>query len=176
MAGQKKETLLKWVNCFSDITNSVDRIRSLSNGAFFHHILESLSPAGEASSQWLSPWFTHIAKVLRGTRLVLWLAYLFNSNFLFHFLLDHNIDDNIVDFNLAALGNEDELCILIVICMYLVMVKRPCEAIKETSIVNLPMEDQKVIRSILAELVHDDQVTRNRLVEVLQDSIPGSSV
>lgn len=57
--------------------------------------------------------------------------------------------------------------------MYLTMVKRPCETIKQKTISTLSGEDQKVIKAILLELVHDDHVTRTRLEEVLQNTYYG---
>lgn len=53
--------------------------------------------------------------------------------------------------------------------MHLTMVQKPCEGIKEKTMWNLSTEDQKVIESILLAIVNDDQLTRSRLNEVLQD-------
>lgn len=87
-----------------------------------------------------------------------------------YFLVDHNITDDIIDFDGAASGNDDELAKLIVVCMHLTMVLKPCEMIKQKTMMNLSTEDQKVLESILTAIVNDDAVTRARLTEVLQDS------
>jgi hypothetical protein len=38
----------------------------------------------------------------------------------------------------------------------------------------LSTEDQKVIEAILLDIVNDDQITRNRLIDVLQDNLQGN--
>lgn len=53
--------------------------------------------------------------------------------------------------------------------MHLTMVQKPCEMIKEKTMWNLSTEDQKVIEAILLAIVNDDQLTRGRLIDVLQD-------
>lgn len=82
---------------------------------------------------------------------------------------EYKLEENVVDYDAAASGNEDELAKLIVICMYLTMVQKPCEVIKEKTMWNLSTEDQKVIEAILLAIVNDDQLTRSRLNDVLQD-------
>ncbi len=84
------------------------------------------------------------------------------------------MQENVVDFDAAASGNEDELAKLIVICMHFTMVQKPCEHIKEKTMWNLSTEDQKVIEAILLALVNDDQLTRSRLIDVLQDNLQGN--
>lgn len=83
--------------------------------------------------------------------------------------LENKFEEDVIDYDAAASGNEDELAKLIVICMHLTMVLKPCEIIKEKTMWNLSTEDQKVIEAILLAIVNDDQLTRSRLVEVLQD-------
>lgn len=90
--------------------------------------------------------------------------------------LEFKLPEGAVDYDLAASGNEDELAKLIVICMHLTMVQKPSEVIKEKTMWNLSTEDQKVIESILQAIVNDDQLTRSRLIDVLQDlSLQGKS-
>lgn len=174
--GPKKETLLRWVNCCCDNEAIVDKIRILSDGAFFLHILGFLGSHYTTNSV---PWL-QIVTILRGNIANLTLI-LYHSHTLLllhfslklmlcHFVLDHNITDEIIDFDSAASGNEDELAKLIVVCMHLTMVQKPCETIKQKTMMNLSTEDQKVLESILTALVNDDSVTQSRLAEVLQDS------
>ena len=80
------------------------------------------------------------------------------------------MQDDVVDFDAAASGNEEELTKLIVICIHLTMFQKPCEVIKQKTMWNLSTEDQKVIEAILQVTVNDDQLTKSRLIEVLQDS------
>lgn len=54
--------------------------------------------------------------------------------------------------------------------MHLTMVQKPCELIKEKTMMNLSTDDQKVLESILSTIVNDDSLTQARLKEVLQDS------
>ncbi|XP_032783508.2 early endosome antigen 1 isoform X3 [Daphnia magna] len=141
--GQKKDTLLRWVNCCSDTATSVERIRNLSDGWFFIHILSFLR---SHPTDGTDPWLQTI-----------------------NILREYKLEENVVDYDAAASGNEDELAKLIVICMYLTMVQKPCEVIKEKTMWNLSTEDQKVIEAILLAIVNDDQLTRSRLNDVLQD-------
>jgi hypothetical protein len=41
---------------------------------------------------------------------------------------------------------------------------------------NLSTEDQKVIEAILLAIVNDDQLTRSRLIDVLQDNLQGDQL
>ncbi|XP_057368948.2 golgin subfamily A member 4-like isoform X2 [Daphnia carinata] len=141
--GQKKDTLLRWVNCCSDTTTSVERIKNLSDGWFFIHILSFLR---SHPTDGTDPWLQTI-----------------------NILREYKLQENVVDYDAAASGNEDELAKLIVICMHLTMVQKPCEVIKEKTMWNLSTEDQKVIEAILLAIVNDDQLTRGRLNDVLQD-------
>ena len=84
------------------------------------------------------------------------------------------MQENVVDFDAAASGNEDELAKLIVIIRHLTMVQKPRENIKERTMWKLSTEDQKVIEAILLDIVNDDQITRNRLIDVLQDNLQGN--
>ena len=60
--------------------------------------------------------------------------------------------------------------------MHLTMVQKPCENIKENTMWNLSTEDQKVIEAILLAIVNDDQLTRSRLIDVLQDNLQGDQL
>nr|CAH0104580.1 unnamed protein product [Daphnia galeata] len=147
--GQKKDTLLRWVNCCSDAATTVERIKNLADGWFFIHILKFLrSHPTDGTDPWLQ-----IINILR----------------------EYKLQENVVDFDAAASGNEDELAKLIVICMHLTMVQKPCENIKEKTMWNLSTEDQKVIEAILLAIVNDDQLTRSRLIDVLQDNLQENS-
>ena len=85
-------------------------------------------------------------------------------------MTDHDVTDEVIDFENAELGNEDELAKLIIVCMHLTMVQKPCDFIKEKTMSNMSTEDQKVLESILSMTVNDDSLTQARLTEVLQDS------
>ncbi|XP_046458153.1 COP1-interactive protein 1-like isoform X4 [Daphnia pulex] len=143
--GQKKDTLLRWVNCCSDAATNIERIKNLADGWFFIHILNFLR---SHPTDGTDPWLQTI-----------------------NILREYKLQENVVDFDAAASGNEDELAKLIVICMHLTMVQKPCEHIKEKTMWNLSTEDQKVIEAILLALVNDDQLTRSRLIDVLQDNL-----
>ena len=162
--GQKKDTLLRWVNCCLESATPVDRIKNLSDGCFFIHILSFLRSHPTDGSD---PWLQTIS-ILRGT-LKHCIYYVWNCNHFFLFV-EYSLQDDVVDFDGAASGNEEELTKLIVICMHLTMVQKPCEVIKQKTMWNLSTEDQKVIEAILQVTVNDDQLTKSRLIEVLQDS------
>ena len=60
--GQKKDTLLRWVNCCSDAATTVERIKNLADGWFFIHILKFLrSHPTDGTDPWLQ-----IINILRG--------------------------------------------------------------------------------------------------------------
>lgn len=163
--GPKKDTLLRWVNCCFESEVPVDTLRNLSDGGFFLHILGFLRSHYTANG---APWL-QIVTILKGICLYNKLSRADFTKYILY-LEDHNITDEIIDFDGAVSGNEDELAKLIVVCMHLTMVQKPCEMIKERTMMNLSTEDQKVLESILTALVNDDTVTRTRLTEVLQDS------
>jgi predicted house-cleaning noncanonical NTP pyrophosphatase (MazG superfamily) len=77
------------------------------------------------------------------------------KQYCFHFL-EHKLQENVVDFDAAASGNEDELAKLIAIIMHLTMVQKPCENITERTMWKLSTEDHKVIEAILLDVVNDD--------------------
>ena len=60
--GQKKDTLLRWVNCCSDAATTVERIKSLADGWFFIHILNFLRSHPTDDTD---PWLQTI-NILRG--------------------------------------------------------------------------------------------------------------
>lgn len=54
------------------------------------------------------------------------------------------------------------------------MVKKPDERIKENTISNFSMEDQRVIETILVAILNDDSLSQRKLVELLhQEPLQG---
>lgn len=83
--GQKKDTLLRWVECCSDSGTSVDRIKNLSDGRFFVHILSFVNGHSTDTND---PWLQTI-NVLRGisnacffssTKFITWLFLFQNTS------------------------------------------------------------------------------------------------
>jgi hypothetical protein len=65
--GLKKDTLLRWVNCCSDASTTIERIKNLADGLFFIHILNFF---GSSPTDDTDPWHQTI-NILRGIRYVL---------------------------------------------------------------------------------------------------------
>ena len=55
------------------------------------------------------------------------------------------------------------------------MVKKPDERIKENTISNFSMEDQRIIETILVAILNEDSLSKSKLVELLQEPLQGSA-
>jgi hypothetical protein len=64
--GLKKDTLLRWVNCCSDASTTIERIKNLADGLFFIHILNFFESSPTDDTY---PWHQTI-NILRGIRYV----------------------------------------------------------------------------------------------------------
>lgn len=54
------------------------------------------------------------------------------------------------------------------------MVKKPNEQIKENTISNFSMEDQRIIETILVAILNEESLSQSKLVELLQEPLQGN--
>ena len=90
-----------------------------------------------------------------------------------YYCAELTLSTDIINFKAAATRDENELSKLIVVCMHLTMVVKSSEMIQEKTMLNLSNEDQLVIKGILHAIVNDDQLTRARLTEILNEPSSG---